>query len=295
MTGQYDVALKQLLRVSAGSVLKQIIGSEIRIERWIETELRRAEHRRADLLGVTAGEELLHIELQSSNDPKMPLRMAEYAVAICRQFGRLPKQIVLYFGGKKLSMSSELRGPDPERPDFIFRYTTVDFRDLESGPLLESEHVEDNILAVLACLKDKAAAVRRILQQIATADESSRYNALAQLLILSELRDLSKTIEEEAERMPIIGDIRDHSVIGPWIRQGEEKGLQEGQRRGLEEGYRQTRQILLRQIERRFGPVSSELGERVNQLSGSQLDELALRLFDVESPEELFSNAELAG
>jgi predicted transposase/invertase (TIGR01784 family) len=41
---------------------------------------------RVDLLGVTEGDALVHIELQSTNDPDMALRMPEYSLRIYRQF-----------------------------------------------------------------------------------------------------------------------------------------------------------------------------------------------------------------
>jgi hypothetical protein len=51
-----------------------------------------------DLLAETATRDLLHFELQSKNDPGMPLRMAEFASAIYRQYARFPRQFVLYVG-----------------------------------------------------------------------------------------------------------------------------------------------------------------------------------------------------
>ncbi|MBV9036742.1 MAG: hypothetical protein JO182_19790 [Acidobacteriaceae bacterium] len=101
-----------------------------------------------------ANSDLIHIELQSSNHKKMALRMAEYAISIYRQFGRFPKQIVLYVGKPKLRMTASLSGPDPAQPDFSFQYTLIDIRELEGAPLLASEHVEDNVLAILTRLQD---------------------------------------------------------------------------------------------------------------------------------------------
>jgi hypothetical protein len=42
------------------------------------------------LLGETADGSLLHIELQSTNDPAMPLRMAEYCLRVYRMLGKFP-------------------------------------------------------------------------------------------------------------------------------------------------------------------------------------------------------------
>ena len=126
--------------------------------------------------------------------------MAEYSLAILKRFGKLPKQIVLYAGKAKLRMKAGFSGPDLAHPDFSFRYTLVDFSELESTSLLASAHIEDNLLAILTRLEDQAAAVRKILKRIATLEEAERRAAFAQFLIISGLRRLGHTIQEEAEK-----------------------------------------------------------------------------------------------
>jgi hypothetical protein len=76
-----------------GSVLEQLTGFPI--TRWHNAELPQVRNPRVDLLGETADGRLVYIGLQSTNDPDMVLRIAEYAWAIYRKFGQFPKQIVL--------------------------------------------------------------------------------------------------------------------------------------------------------------------------------------------------------
>jgi predicted transposase/invertase (TIGR01784 family) len=104
---EYDVALKLLLQSSADTVLRQVSGG-INITRWLNPEMPQVQTSRADLLGSAGNNRLVHIEFQSSNDPDMALRMAEYALRIYRQFRAFPKQIVLYVGEPKLRMSETL-------------------------------------------------------------------------------------------------------------------------------------------------------------------------------------------
>src|SRR5205085_2680809 len=82
--------------------------------------------------------------------------------------------------------------------------------------LLESDQVGDNIVAVLAGVRDSREAVRRVLERIARlATASEREAALGSLLILAGLRrNLGHTVEEEAKKMPLLNDIRDHEVLG---------------------------------------------------------------------------------
>jgi predicted transposase YdaD len=107
-----------------------------------------------DLLGETAEGGLVHLELQSGNDPTMPLRMAEYCLAVFRLFHTFPRQVLVYVGEAPLRMERELIGPD-----LSFRYRLIDIRDLDGDRLLESEDLGDNVIAILSRLRDDRSAV----------------------------------------------------------------------------------------------------------------------------------------
>src|SRR5437762_7649030 len=106
----YDVALKLLLQGSAKLTMRELTGTAI--EKWLDVELPKVRNPRMDLLGETADGSLVHLELQSTNDSAIPLRMAEYCIGTFRLFGKFPRQIVLYVGEAPLRMDSELAGPD---------------------------------------------------------------------------------------------------------------------------------------------------------------------------------------
>jgi predicted transposase YdaD len=276
---EYDVALKLLLQASTDSILRQVTG--VSVARWLNTEMPQVQTSRADLLGATVDDNLVHVELQSSNDPDMALRMAEYALRIYRQFRKFPKQIVLYVGEPQLRMTASLSEPDSIKPDFAFQYTLIDIRDLDATELLASSHIEDNLLAILTRLQDRAATVRQILGRIAKLEEPARRAAFARFLIISGLRRLAAAVKEEAQKMPILNDILDHEVIGPAILQGRQEGRQEGRREGRHE-------MLGRLLEKRFGPIPAWVEPRLANLSAAELDSVAVRVFDISHLEELF-------
>ena len=279
---EYDIALKVLLRASAASVLWQVSGQSV--AKWLDTETTEVQISRADLLGVTAEGRLLHVELQSTNDPSMAIRMAEYGLRIYREHKQFPKQIVLYVGEAPLRMKASLTEPDEVQPDLAFRYSLVDIRALDGAALLASSRIQDNLLAVLTRLPQRMEAIRDILARIARLEPHARCEAFAQFLIISGLRKLEPVIREEAEKMPILNDIMDHEVIGPAIREG----LQQGLRQGMEQGMRQgRREILRRQLEKCFGPLPNAAVTRLSALSEMELDQLALRLLDASSLDEL--------
>src|SRR5438067_986194 len=150
---EYDVALKLSLQQSA-VIIRELAGAAV--AQWLDIELPKVQNLRADLLCETVDGNLVHVELQSGNDPTTPVRMAEYCLGIYRLFGKFPRQILLYVGQEPLRMDHELRGPDVS-----IRYRTVDIRDLNGDLLLESEHVGDNIIAILARLRDYKEAIRK--------------------------------------------------------------------------------------------------------------------------------------
>jgi predicted transposase YdaD len=264
-------------------VLRELTG--FNVARWHGTELPAVQNRRVDMLGETTNGTLIHIELQSTNHSGMALRMLEYALAIHRQFGRFPEQVVLYVGAARLRMKGAIQGPQLE-----FRCRIADIRELDGERLIASRNVEDNVVAVLARLSNERDAVRRILQRIAMCGPRRRAGAFQELTLLAGLRSLEPIIEQEAKQVPILNDIMDHAVLGRERRRGIEIGLEKGRERGREEGREEgERLIILRQIEQRFGAVPTPVKKRIGALSGPKLERIALRLLDARSLDELLA------
>jgi hypothetical protein len=260
---EYDVALKLLLRGSAKLTMRELTGTAV--ESWLDVELSKVvQNTRVDLLGETAKDKgLVHLELQSGNDATMPLRMAEYCLGVFRLFGRFPRQVLLYVGEAPLRMESELRGDD-----VWFRYRAVDIRDLDGDRLLESQEVGDNVIAILARLRDHKDAVRRVVERIAGLVAAERETALGQLLILAGLRHFEEMVEQEARKMPILNDILDNKVLGREFKRGELT-------------------VLRRQIEKRFGAIPSWAEERLAGRSPADLEDLSVRVLDAQSLDDL--------
>lgn len=270
---EYDVTLKLLLKGPATLTVRELTGSTI--TRWLDVELPKVQNLRLDLLGETAAGDLVHVELQSSNDPSMPLRMAEYCLGVYRLTGRLPRQVVLYVGESRLAMENSLRGPG-----VWFAYRLFDIRELDGQLLLESDAVGDNLIAILAGLRDHREAIHRILGRILSLPVSARETALAQLTILAGLRHLWAILEQETRDMPIDLDIRDHEYLGPLLKAERLEGRQEGRHEG-------ELAVLRRQLEKRFGPVPAWAGQKLAALSAGELEDLSERLLDARNLEEL--------
>lgn len=261
---EYDIALKETLR-QVDLAMRELTGRVI--ARWLNVETPQVQNPRVDLLGEAESGDLVHLELQSTNDMTMPLRMAEYCLRVYRQFRRFPYQVVVYIGDQSLRMETDLRGPN-----LLYSYRLIDIRELDGERLLESPRVGDNIVAVLTRLNDVRGSIRCILRRVAELSPGEREKALLQLLILSDLRSLGDLIETEAKQMPILNDILDHKVLGREYK----RGLQEGERI-----------VLRRLIEKRFGALPGWAEQRLTELSASQLEDLSVRVLDVNTLEEL--------
>ncbi len=265
---EYDTVLKALLQSPQNTVFEQITGT--RVDRWLNVEFPEVQQTRVDMLGVAQSDDkhLVDLELQSSNDMKIPLRMAEYALRTYRLYGAFPDQYVLYVGDDEMRMPSELIGSK-----FQCRFTIKDIRTLDEESLLNSPFATDNIMAILARHSNRRQTIQRILQRIATLESGRRDDALKKLMILSGLRKLEDHIRTEVKHMPILNDIMDHGVFGPLIRQGRKEG---------------ELTILRGLLGKRFGDLPAWVDERLTTLSTGELEDLSLRLFDAKSLEELF-------
>ena len=285
---EYDTVLKSLLQDSQNSsIFEQITG--VKPERWLNVEFPEVRQTRVDLLVETAGpnSSLINLELQSTNDPSLPLRMAEYALRVYRIYQRFPRQYVLYVGEPELRITSELAGDD-----FLCRFTVKDVRMLDEEALLKSPFDSDAIIAILLRHADRRETIRRILARIAKLETGARESAYAKLLILAGLRKLEETIQTEVKQMPILNDIMDHKIIGPAIRQGLQQGLQQGLERGLEQGRQEGRQagelsMLRGLIRKRFGSLPPSIDERLSNLSVAELEAISIRLFDARTLTDL--------
>ncbi|MGH7450732.1 MAG: DUF4351 domain-containing protein, partial [bacterium] len=79
------------------------------------------------------------------------------------------------------------------------------------------------------------------------------------------------------EQLPMVKEI---SFVREWLDESEQKGEQKGERKG-------KRSLLLAQLAKRFGTLSPELQEQINQLSGAKLDNLSLAILDLKNVQEL--------
>jgi hypothetical protein len=263
---KYDAALKTILTRGSAGFLSRLMGLEV--AKFLNSDLPEVRSQQADLVGEASDGTLFHVELQSTHDGRIAFRMLNYLVAIEGKLGQVPRQLVLYVGKAPMRMEGRIKAGG-----LSFEVQLLDIRDLDGGPLLESDNLDENIVSVLARQPDGRRAVQRILEKIGASDPEYRAKALQELSILAGLRNLASFVKEESERMPILTDFMDHDLFGPIMREGIAKG---------------ERAIVMKQMAKRFGPLPEWVSERVGQLGNEEVEEMAVRFLDVQSLEELF-------
>jgi hypothetical protein len=274
--GSYDSTLKQVLTELTAPAFRHITHASEPVLRWENVELPGLQIPRVDLLGQTAGGGLIHLELQSTNDRGMAVRMLEYALAIRRVHNRFPDQAVLYVGRQPMRMPDRV-----EIPGISFRYRLIDIAAIDGAALLESPGLAENVIAILTRLgDDPRAALRRILERIAVSEPRTRDRALKDLGALSGLRELGPLLEEEVKSMPI----REEDFPGPNLFAARIQEIAVGMIQSREAG---ERDILRRQLQKRFNAVPDWAEVRLNSLSGEALEEAALRILDAATIEDV--------
>jgi hypothetical protein len=102
------------------------------------------------------------------------------------------------------------------------------------------------------------------------------------------LRKLSAVLAEEIKKMPVTFNLAEDPVFGPPYRGGLQEGLKEGIKEGIKAGRDLGRKELMRSLmEKRFGPLPAWVDERVRKASGEQIDELAMRILDCPTLDQL--------
>jgi predicted transposase/invertase (TIGR01784 family) len=93
----YDIPLRKLIKNVPINFLRLVFGTEFNPQRvkFLDVKLPKLFEKEADLVLEYEGE-IYHLEVQSTDDPKMPLRMLHYYALILENYGKEPHQAVVY-------------------------------------------------------------------------------------------------------------------------------------------------------------------------------------------------------
>ncbi len=212
--GKYDITFKEIFfsGIDPPTSFFNYITGGADVVRLLPTNLPAVKESIVDFLGVMSDSTLLHIEVQSTNDPNMHYRMHEYYTLILGKYrDKDIKQVVLYVGNDKMSMSNRLI-----RDKIVYEYDLVDIRDIDCNILIESPSQGDKLLALLCNIKEEDRFIGNVMEYMLKLEKEKRKDFLLKLFLLSDLRPrinvkLTKAIEEV--KMPFKLDVEKEELL----------------------------------------------------------------------------------
>ncbi len=175
-----------------------------------------------------SGSELLNVEWQTDNDPRMCLRMLLYHALSALEHELPVLGVVVYIGRDPVNMPVSMG-----YKNLKYNYRLIDLTELNPSIFLESNIPEEIIMAVLAGKtkhEQKREIIRRILYKLRSLlqhDSQELNRRIAQLEIFGELRNVQKIIVEEETKMAITYNIEKDIRYNQGLEIGHEKGMQE--------------------------------------------------------------------
>ena len=214
---KYDRTLKDILKAVPKKFVEILTGRKALD--FLDANFPKVEELKADLLVKLEDGGIFHLELQTSNDPKLPLRMLRYYTHLYSTYGIEPIQMVLYIGQGSMNMGCSI-----ENGNLSFNYLLKDIKDIDCSELLDSDDLNDNILSVL-CKTDDAvkliSEIRDRLSRLKNKNELEDYKL--KLTNLLHLRpNLIKIVKElEETKMPITINLKED----PFYMEGKAEGM----------------------------------------------------------------------
>ncbi|MFN3787029.1 MAG: hypothetical protein ACK4SW_01335 [Sulfurihydrogenibium azorense] len=262
-----DLLLKHLFKNPATKLIEIILGKKVNWQLLQDTDLKIVKNREADLVVKLEDNTILHIEIQSTNDPSMPYRMFEYFYLITDKYK--PKdliQVCIYIGKEPLKMSDKI-----QFSDWTYRYRLIDMKDVPCRELAKSPNITDKLLAGLCKIEDPKFYVENVIKEIKKANPKDRKELFTLFLEISKIRnnieeEIRSYITQEDFEMPITiewtwEELESYPGIGKALKTGKEKFIKEGLQQGLQQGLKDS---ILEILELKFGVLPEDVKAKIN-------------------------------
>ncbi|PSB56684.1 Rpn family recombination-promoting nuclease/putative transposase [Chamaesiphon polymorphus] len=258
----YDNTCKYLAEKFPEDFASWLIGERVSLVEMNPTELN-VEPIRADSIILLTNESLiLHLEFQTSPDPDMPFRMADYRLRAYRKFGTKPmRQIVIYL---KRTQSELVYQNTFEILNTRHQFESIRLWEQPASIFLASQGLYP--FASLAQTDEPESVLRSVaarIEDIATPSIQADLAATASVLA-------GLVLDRERVKQILRRDIMRESVIYQDI-------LAEGEVKGKIE---EARVFVIRLLTRKLGSVNSDLLVKIEALSLERLESLGEDLLD---------------
>ena len=237
------------------------------IRGFLNVELPKVIDRRMDCVAELVNDQLCHIEFQSRNHPKMPIRQGIYGLLLADKFNCKVDQTVIYMGTPPLQMEDSI-----DAGSVKVLYRLFDIRIFKAEDLARSPNPADRALAILGSGSDER--IREVLSAAAALDEPLRQRTLLQLSILAGLRGLSERVTMELNSMNMEIDISKHAFLQSMLDRGRAEGKVEGELK-----------LIFKQMNAKFGRIPAWANQRLVEATPAQLDRWSLKILTADTIE----------
>ena len=236
---------------------------------------------------------VIHIEAESGARPKFNQRMFRYFARLDEKLDLpiYPIVIFSYNSPKTVAVNNyQINFPDFQVLKFnyqVVQLNQLNWRDFLARPnpvasALMSKmsivpedrpKVKAECLRLLVTLKLNPAKMQLISGFI---DTYLRLNKIEKEKFQTEIGTLIKEEKEEVMQ-----------IVTSWMEEGIEKGIEKGIERGIERGIDREKNLILRQINRKFGQIDLELATEIRSLNIEIIEASAEAIFDLDDVEDL--------
>ena len=254
--------------------LSKLLGAgEVEGLELLPVEISTVRRRQPDLVFRSRSGIITHIELQSSNEARMALRVAGYGLELEDTYpGAEIHHFVLYFGFEPLRMANTF---ESRSGSLRFQCRMTDTREFSGLELLASDSLHDNFLAILTSDIDQRLAIREVLGKLKDLPDKQRGDRLAQLLIILGMRRLEPLLTEEARSiMPVYVDLMENSVIREIVNHARDEAKLEA---------------LTASLIHRFGPLPDWAAPKLKAAASADLERWMIQLLDAHTLEQALS------
>jgi len=291
-----------LVRLAAPDVAVQLRLDEAEfLNQQMFTDWPEGDRREVDLLASvptveeSGGRVLIHVEVEAQARSRMRKRVWQYSMQIRLRFDLPVLSILVNLKGGRAGVRRErLRERFGDEEAVRFQYRAFSLSGCQAAEYLALPEPLAWALAALMRPGTWSRAEQKIecLRRVAAADlparsrlllgnwietyiqlderDAAEYDRLRSLEVNEEVRTMEMTW---AERMEL---------------QGVEKGMEKGLEQGLTAGIQALRQVVVRLLGRRFGPVPETVQRKVEAIDSMEsLGSLAEKVLEVESIEEM--------
>ncbi|RLA73117.1 MAG: hypothetical protein DRG78_22960 [Epsilonproteobacteria bacterium] len=264
-----DIITKEAITAITEDIAFYLLDLTITNIEFVDKELKRVEKREADIVAkcqMDGVEQILHLEIQNSNDKTMPRRMLRYYNDIKMEFEHLEvSQYIIYIGKAKLSMSDGVVDTK-----LNYSYIIIDMHTIDCKELIALDTPDALVLSILCDFKGKDELeillhITKRLSELTVDDEHKLGKYMLMLETLSDNRNLKAKLKE-AEQM--LREINYENLpsyeIG--MEKGIERGIERGRNEGIDQGVIETAITMIKEFNLSIDIVAKKLNISIDDI-----------------------------